>query len=144
MKRIAGTLLVCFALTGCLATGHLYPVGGPLSSQSPIPTYTVSLAAPPGYLTTTLADGETCKGSSVQVAPTDPSARDHAADWDTVYGAGFFQAHVLGNPALERGALTGAKGTCLEFELYMSRPGQVTSIKGVAKDDKGNVFKLTF
>ena len=65
-----------------------------------------------------------------------------AADWDSVYGAGYFTAHVLGNKLYARATLTGTKGTVLhtEFSNEDNTPGNT---KGVAADNKDNVFKVS-
>jgi hypothetical protein len=43
-----------------------------------------------------------------------------------------------------RAILRGTKGTTLNVELYDPKPGEIRQVKGVAKDNAGNVFKLTF
>ena len=75
--------------------------------------------------------------SATAIAPI-----DMAADWDSVYGAGYFTAHVLGNKLYARATLTGTKGTVLhtEFSNEDSTPGNT---KGVAADNKDNVFKVS-
>jgi hypothetical protein len=64
--------------------------------------------------------------------------------WDRVYGEGFFVANILGNPVFARAVLAGTKGTILNVEFYAPTPGQMTNVKGVAVDNDGNIFKLTF
>ena len=67
-----------------------------------------------------------------------------AADWDRVYGAGFFVANVLGKPVFARAVLTGPNGALLNVQLYDPKPGNVSAVVGVARDSSGNVYKLTF
>jgi hypothetical protein len=95
-------------------------------------------------MSATLNDGEICKGSWAPVRQDDPSAGNMSAEWDSVYGAGFFVANVLGNRVFARATLSGTKGTTLNVEFYDPTPGQITNVKGIAKDNKGNLFKLTF
>jgi hypothetical protein len=40
--------------------------------------------------------------------------------------------------------LSGAKGTTLNVELSDPKPGQIVAVRGIARDNKGNVFTLTF
>jgi hypothetical protein len=69
-----------------------------------------------------------------------------SSEWDTVYGLGFYVSHVLGSKLYVQAALSGNKGTVLNVEMY--RPEVVegrniaSSVKGVAKDNRGNIYKL--
>lgn len=67
-----------------------------------------------------------------------------SADWDRVYGAGFFTANVLGNPVFARAHLSCQQGTTLGIQFYLQVPGQIGTARGVAEDSKGNLYKLTF
>jgi hypothetical protein len=143
-------VLLCIAnlLAGCLVMvpGHLYPVQGSLSTQNPVPIYKVTISGllASGTLSATLQDGEVCSGSWTPVRQDDPSAGSMSGEWDSVYGSGFFEGNVLGSRVFARAALTGTKGTILNVELYDPTPGVFANVKGIAKDNKGNVFKLTF
>src|ERR1700679_3702524 len=129
-----------------MVPGHLYPVQGSLSTQNPVPIYKITLSGllASGTLSATLQDGEACSGSWAPVRQDDPSAGSMSGACDSVYGAGFFVGNVLGNPVFARAVLTGTKGTILNVEFYDPTPGVVASVKGIAKDNKGNVFKLPF
>lgn len=149
MKQIILSLLISTTLTGCLVMvpGHLYPVQGSLSAQTPVPVYqvTISGVGNSGTMSTTLAGGEVCRGDWAPVRQNDPSARKFSADWDRVYGEGFFVANVLGNSAIVRAVLVGNKGTTLNVEFHGLTAGKPTNnIKGIAVDNNGNLFKLTF
>ena len=143
-------VLLCIAnlLAGCMVMvpGHLYPIQGSLSTQNPVPIYKMTLNGllGSGSLSATLQNGEVCSGSWAPVRQDDPSAGSMSGEWDSVYGSGFFVGNVLGNRAFMRAVLTGTKGTILNVELYEPTPGVFANVKGVAKDNKGNVFKLTF
>jgi hypothetical protein len=70
-----------------------------------------------------------------------------ASEWDMVYGQGFYVAHVLGARLYARAEITGNRGTVLHAELYKPdkiEQQDIASIKGVAKDDKGNIYKIAF
>jgi hypothetical protein len=96
-----------------------------------------------GTMSATLQGGETCTGRLTAVSQNDPSVNALSADWDRIYGAGFFVANILGNHDLTRAALAGNKGTTLNVE-FVGRAGNMLHAKGIATDNKGNVFKLTF
>jgi hypothetical protein len=148
MKQLVLSVFIATMLGGCvvMVPGHLYPVQGSLAAQSPVPIYKVTLSGilESGTMAATLNDGEVCKGSWAAVRQDDPSASSMAVEWDSVYGGGFFVANVLGNRVFARAVLTGTKGTTLNVEFYDPTPGQVTDVKGIAKDNAGNIFKLTF
>jgi hypothetical protein len=147
VKRLVPVALPAMLLSGCLVMvpGHLYPVQGPLSLESPAPIYKFTLSGvyKSGTLSATLPDGEVCKGDWSAIAQDDPSAKQFSAQWDAVYGTGFFVANVLGNPVFAGAILTGNKGTTLNVQFYDPVPGQVNAVKGIAQDNKGNLFKLT-
>jgi hypothetical protein len=129
-------LLLCAValLSGC-AGGHLYPVQGPLAAQTPAPIFRIKMDSGDA-MTARLAKGEVCHGTWLDIAQNDPDARDMAAEWDLVYGKGYFMANVLGNISIARAILSCPKDTTLKVEF--------DSVKGVGKDENGNVFRLTF
>jgi hypothetical protein len=133
-------------------------VQGPLAEQKPLPVLVgkVTAANPnSGSVFVTLPDGERCEGkwkavdapSKTTTTSADASS-NLAGDWDLIYGSGFYVSHVLGARSYARAQMAGGKGTKVEFEMY--RPDtsvQSTEshpLQGVAKDDKGNVYKVTF
>jgi hypothetical protein len=154
-------LLFLFALmVGCTSHGHLYAVQGPLSGQKPAPAYIADFtgAAYSGNVSTVLSDGEMFKGrwqtvsrkqSAKEKGPVAGDVIDMASSWDAVYGQGFYVAHVLGAQIYARSVITGNKGTELKMEIYRPPDVEVGSsliqaMKGVAKDSKGNIYKLAF
>ena len=139
-------------LVGCTITAHLYPVQGPLSAQSPLPVFSTKLSGTinPRTISATLSNGEICKGNWIVI----PQARvqkgsdaattinDLAPIWDTVYGTGYYVSHALGSKYYDRAVATGNKGTVLTMELYVdSGDGDM---KGVAKDNHENIYKVVF
>ena len=148
MKTPALMLLIATLLSGCVVAGHLYPIQGPLASQSPPPILPMTLTgATPnsGTLTVTLQGAEVCKGNWALVHQDDPSASLMAAQWDEIYGPGFFVANVLGSQGFARGALTGTRGSTVNVEFFGLKPGGGTAaVVGIAQDSKGNLYKLTF
>jgi len=157
MKIRLTLLLLCIStLSGC-ATARFYPVQGPLSTQTPPPVYVAKFSGAfnAGDLSVVLDGGELCKGhwatvsrpNTSEAATTAATADNMSAEWDTVYGTGFYVANVLGERLYARAVLAGNRGTTLRVELYKPDRIENTSvgmIKGVAKDDKGNIYKVAF
>jgi len=152
-------LLACAVLflSGCYRSGRLYPVQGPLAAQTDPPIFSARLtgALNSGNMSVTLAGGEVCTGAWGLVsrkpintgnAPASTASApgvDWPKVWDAVYGGGFYTANVLGAPLHVRSTLTGSKGTMLDVELYRRDiPGQMTEIRGVAQDNRGNIYKV--
>jgi lysozyme family protein len=110
-----------------------------------------------GNINVVLDNGEAYKGRWTQVPRPNrpanvvifasPSYVSMASEWDMVYGQGFYVAHVLGARLYARAEITGNRGTVLHAELYKPdkiEQQDIASIKGVAKDDKGNIYKIAF
>jgi hypothetical protein len=133
--------LAALCLAGCALPGHLYPIEGPLAAQNPAPIASISADQGAQILGTVLPGNLQCGGSFHSVAGDDVTARNMNAEWDRVYGPGFFVANVLGNALFKRAALKCADGSVLNLELVglYGIPA-----KGVARDAAGNLFKVTF
>jgi hypothetical protein len=155
---VSALLAIATVSTGCVSLsvpGAFSPVRGPLSKQSPAPpAYTAKMSGIlSGTISVALANGEVCTGTWAFVSKTatpanvDPSAgatapMDVAADWDFVYGPGFYVAHVVGNKLYARATLTGNMGTFMYVELS-NETNTRGHTKGVAQDNKGNLFKVS-
>lgn len=154
--------VLCITLSGCMLNAHLYPIQGPLAAQTPPPIYGAKLTGVinSGGLSAKLANGEQFSGQwqaqSVNALAKESNAGiappfNLSPDWDMVYGQGFYTAHVLGAHLFARTSLTGKQGGVLQVEM-ISQPVETADaknmappvIKGVAKDDKGNVYKMAF
>jgi hypothetical protein len=164
MKKLMILALLSVSLAGCIghATTRFYPVQGPLATQNPTPVFVGKLSSgwSSGSLVLTADQGEVFQGrwepikqpkKSTAAPAAAPSDSEMVPLWDSIYGNGFYVAHVLGSKYYARGLLTGANGDSLKVEFYRpeerENQGNVNalraSIKGVAKDDKGNVYKIT-
>jgi hypothetical protein len=105
-----------------------------------------------GTISVVLENGEVCKGSWAFISKTAPEKSDAVArgpalshmpaDWDSVYGSGYYVAHVVGTRLYARALLTGNMGTTITVELS-NETNTRGHTKGVAEDDKGNVFKVS-
>ena len=154
VKKSAAAFLLLLAgtISGCYLNGHLFPVRGPLASMTPPPTLSARVSGEfnSGNMSVTLPDGEICKGQLSTVSQNPAQNNGHqgaslASAWDSVYGQGFYTAHILGAKLLLRGRLTGNNGAFLVVELYRPvTPKGVGEVKGVGSDNSGNIFKIGF
>ncbi len=152
---LAPLMLGVCILSGCYLNGRLYPVKGPLAAQTPAPIFSARMtgAFNSSNLQVVLSDGEVCKGAwdmvnRIQTQGSQKNANpapNLSAAWDTVYGQGFYTAHILGSKLHVESTLTGSKGTILHVELYRPDTEEgLNEIKGVGIDSSGNIFKLVF
>jgi hypothetical protein len=136
-------------MCGCVYHARFYPVRGPLAMQTPIPVPRAKLTGPfnSGSISLTLPDGEVCKGR--WHAASAPASNSLQSAWDSVYGQGFYVAHVLGARYYAEATLRGNRGTVLNVEMYRSEtsddPGhdERGPVLGVARDNHGNTFKIS-
>ncbi len=156
--KLGGILLVLLTALGCTSTARLYPVQGPLSTQTPLPVLTgkVTAGTHSGNVAVVMSDGERCKGRWTAVRPVQASKGAPAASlqtasgmssaWDTVYGTGFYVSHVLGASMYVQAMISGDRGTIINLEMYQPEGERVgtggRTIRGVAKDSKGNIYKI--
>ena len=164
-SRLVLFLSAMFMLSGCTTTARIYPVHGPLSTQTPLPVYVAKLThgLKSGDLSAILNNGEVCKGrwelvppptsSKAATPPVLPSANNLSAEWDAIYGPGFYSKEVLGADFYMRAVLTGNRGTVLDVEMYANQSPEPSArhdnpitriMKGVAKDNKGNIYNMVF
>jgi hypothetical protein len=162
MRKLAIFALLSVLLVSCHATARFYPVQGPLMVQTPPPVFVgkISGALYSGNMTVTGDKGEFFTGrweavkrpeKSTDAPNVVPRDEEMAPLWDSIYGNGFYVAHVLGTRLYARASLKSKSGDSLKVEFYRpegNSKGDIeplaASIKGVAKDDKGNVYKITF
>jgi hypothetical protein len=147
--KLGLVVILASILLGCSASAHLYPVQGPLSTQTPMPTLDAKVS-PGRHASVVMPDGEVCTGRWEYVEPKkkkgDNTAKvetpsDLAAAWDAVYGPGYYVSHVLGEALYYRAVLTGNRGSTLKIETY-THSGDSGEVRGVAIDGKGNTFKV--
>lgn len=141
-------------LLGCSTTGTFYPVDGPLSKIQPLPVMTATangITGNTGNISLTTSDGEFCKGRWSSIAPMSIGYSATSASglathgmssvWATVYGSGF---SVRNLPGVNKGEamLVCGRGTVIHVEFYTG--SGTANGWGVAKDNKGNIFKVLF
>lgn len=156
------TLLCTCFISSCVRVAHFYPVQGPLAVETPPPIYTGKIAGVinSGSISAKFANGQQYsgqwQGQSASALAKESSRGvvppfNLSAEWDAVYGSGFYTAHVLGAHLFARTTLTGTQGGTLQLEM-ISQPVETAdakdaaapAIKGVARDEKGNVYKVAF
>lgn len=160
--RFAVALVGALFLSGCLRVAHFYPVQGPLAAQTPLPIYSgrITGVINSGSISATLANGQqfTGKWKAQSAGALAKESRagvvppfNLSAEWDAVYGSGFYTARVLGAHLFARTTLTGRQGGALQLEM-ISEPVEngnpkypaAPEVRGVARDQQGNVYKVTF
>ena len=152
--RIVLFAFIAVVISGCSTTATLYPIKGPMSTISPLPTPIAKvngILGNSGTILLVLPDGEVCKGRWSSIAPMSvgfsaASASGSATSglssvWATVYGSDYSLANV---PGINKGEamLVGDKGTVIQIEFYTG--SGTANGTGVAKDNKGNIYKVLF
>jgi hypothetical protein len=154
IRRIASLLLVAtsLTLTGCTVRGYFYPVQGPLAAQTPPPPLPARFTmhnARAMQITVNLPTGKVASGTFALLAAADrqsaPPSEVLTAQWDTIFGKGYYTANILGAPQFGRGVLTDSSGDSITVEAAVtaSNNGQGPPV-GVALDKQGNLFKIAF
>lgn len=129
-------------LSSCSITLDLYPVKGPLSSSVPvrvIKAKATNVTSNSGKCYLTLPGGEYCEGrwSSTAGAHGSPNNYSLLLDYGQELGLS-----PRGNENRGYAMLLGTKGTSIEIE-FLTGAGTAHGF-GVAKDNKGNIFKVLF
>jgi hypothetical protein len=121
---------------------NLYPLQGPIADKKAVHVISGSEMATVFYddYEFTFPDGETFSGPDSKIPARESGAKELASIWDSIYGPGFFVAHVLGAGYHGKAMLTGSKGTTLQVETIAEIDGP---LQGIAKDSHGNVYKVT-
>jgi hypothetical protein len=134
---------VCiFAASGSAFAQRLYPVEGPIASQTPQPVFKGHISHPifgvsPLFMllrSWTVANGEVLQGKPKKVkassvnnpvpsasAPPQPNL---AFAWDAVYGPGYFVGHILGKDMESRQHLQN--GLAMNCPTPRQAPGCLT------------------
>lgn len=148
------TVLAVTAIVACSTTATLYPVDGPMSKQQPLPVLTATvdgIMGNTGGISLSLPNGEQCTGRWSSIAPmsvgfsaataSGSATSGMASVWTAVYGSGF---SIRNLPGVNKGEamLVGNRGTVIQVEFYTG--SGTANGTGVAKDNKGNVFKVLF
>lgn len=144
MRRAIPGMLVYALIGGCALQvgGSFSPVRGPLAEVKPAPNYPARMTgALSGTISVNVPGDGSCAGSWSGTRKQ-PRTFDLSADWNLVYGPGYYAAHVLGDRLFVRTTLECSGGSVMRVEVSneYNRPGYT---HGVAEDDHGNVFKIS-
>lgn len=162
IKRMPSRWPVLALCLGCMCSGcelqvpaAFNPVQGPVAGQTPRPTYagqfTVLLSRLDGPVSVQLTNSETFTGGWQAIGPLSnptigpPGAApppDLSADWDFIYGPGYFRAHVLGAYYYVRASLAGSAGGTAVVEIA-DEHRVCGDMRGVARDSHQNVYKVS-
>lgn len=152
--KTLATAVAVIVIAACSTTATLYPVDGPLSKQQPLPVLTAAvdgIMGNTGGISLSLPDGEHCTGKWSSIAPmsvgfsttsaSGSATNGMASAWATVYGSGFSVSNL---PGVNKGEamLVGDRGTVIQIEFYTG--SGTANGAGVARDNKGNIFKVLF
>lgn len=131
---------ILLLLVAC-ATLHLYPVKGPLTDQKSVSVITAKITGlNSGTISFSLPTGETCEGPWKRIPPGQVD-NELSPIWDSVYGAGYYVANVLGSTLHGTAIIAGSKGTIFHLGFYRDTV-KASPLLGVAKDDSGNIYKV--
>ena len=140
-RGIPGTILGV-VLGGCAVTGSFSPVRGPLAELKPAPNYQARFTgALSGEINVNLPGDRSCTGPW-SLRGSQQQSFDLSADWDQIYGAGYYSAHVLGVREFVRTTLKCTGGSVIRTEVS-NESNRRGNTRGVAEDDHGNVFKVS-
>jgi hypothetical protein len=140
-KAILLVLAMIFVLviSGCSMKATMYPVSGPLveSGQAqPIPVEYSYNGSGHGSIIFYMPDGEICKGEYTTVADSQIATVFAYDQFTTYYGNGFSTSSKQHGQAIAY----GNAGTVLQAEYFVD--AMTFHGYGLAKDNKGNIFKL--
>ena len=142
MSRAFGLAAIAVGIAGCSTTANLYPVEGPLATQRPLPVVVATvdgITENTGGISMTMPNGEACTGKWSSAAPQYAGAVSLLTQYGAVTG---FATGI--KPGVNRGEafVTCVQGTTLQAEFYTG--SGTANGYGVAKDSKGNVYKMIF
>ena len=141
MKNLFLILVVCI-FSSCSITLDLYPVKGPLATKIPvrmIKATATNVTSNSGKCFLTMSDGEYCVGRWSSTAGVRKSTNNYSLLLSYGQELGL---SPRGNENRGYAMLLGDKGTSIEIE-FLTGAGTAHGF-GVAKDNKGNLFKVLF
>lgn len=122
--------------------GSFSPVRGPLAEIKPAPNYSARMTgALSGEIAVAIPTDGSCAGRWSLLGSQQQSF-DLSSAWDQVYGAGYYTAHVLGVREFVRTTLNCTGGAPIRIEVSNEKNTRGNT-RGVAEDDRGNIFKVS-
>jgi hypothetical protein len=139
-------MLPIFLLTACSAAISMFPLEGPLRTEAPNQVLSASaenVSSNSGRFSVTYPNGDVCVGRWASIAPqlTSASWGSLFTQYGALSGASIMTTNM---PGINRGEAMAicASGNRLQVEFYTG--SGTANGSGVAKDERGNVFKLIF
>ncbi len=129
-------------LSSCSITLNLFPTKGPLSEKIPVKVIkakATNVTSNSGKCFLTMSDGEYCSGRWSSTAGVKSSANNYSLLMNYGQELGL---SPRGNENRGYAMLLGTKGTSIEIE-FLTGAGTAHGF-GVAKDNKGNIYKVLF
>jgi hypothetical protein len=156
--KLCIVILASSMLSGCYQNIWLHPVQGPVAAPTPPPVLMANLmlGKSSGTMSVVLSDGEVCKGRWARAYVKTPrgankvyapTATNLSAEWDALNSPGFYKSVVLNSYFYVQGVIYGNRGTVLHVEMYAQGSDESTFFypeSDVAKDDKGNLYKMNY
>jgi len=134
------------SLAGCSTTVSMFPVEGPLSQKSPVPTIEATadgIMGNTGNVSLTMPDGEHCAGkwSSAAGAGIEIESGSLIGTYGSAYGTSTSVSTGSGqNPG--EAFLTCNEGRTIQLE-FVTGAGTANGF-GIAKDSEENIYKVLF
>ncbi|MCD9146230.1 hypothetical protein [Pseudophaeobacter flagellatus] len=133
-------------LAACSTTANLYPISGPLTEENPIPTLIATvdgITGNTGNFNFTMPNGSACSGKWSSVAPQFASVTTGTlfAEYGSVAG----YSTTVGNlPGVNRGQAFSTCSDNTRFDIEFFTGSGTANGYGIAKDTRGNVYKMLF
>ena len=145
MRMIVFSLAL--VLSGCSTTAYLYPVEGPVSKLTPLPTIEAKvdgILSNTGGLSFTTHSGENCTGRWSSVAPQ--AVSQSFGTLFTQYGStiGINQSNIANIPGVNAGQAFASCSQGTSFDIEFITGSGTANGNGIAKDSEGNVYKMIF
>ncbi|SFF92529.1 hypothetical protein [Roseobacter denitrificans] len=141
--------LLCLSLLGqaaCSTTANLYPVSGPMSQQSPVPTLVATvdgITGNTGGFSFSMPTGAVCTGKWSSVAPQ--SASVTTGSLFSQFGSVAGYSTTVGNvPGVNKGQAFATCSDNTRFDVEFFTGSGTANGYGIAKDTNGNVYKMLF
>ena len=131
-----------FFLTSCSITLNLFPTKGPLSENLPVKVIkakATNVTSNSGKCFLTMPDGEYCTGRWSSTAGVIASKNNFGLMLSYGQELGL---NPRGNENRGYAMLLGNRGTSIEIE-FLTGAGTAHGF-GIAKDNKGNIYKVLF
>ena len=141
MKKLL-FLFSLFFLTSCSITLNLFPTKGPLSENLPVKVIkakATNVTSNSGKCFLTMPDGEYCTGRWSSTAGVIASKNNFGLMLSYGQELGL---NPRGNENRGYAMLLGNRGTSIEIE-FLTGAGTAHGF-GIAKDNKGNIYKVLF